>query len=317
MFHRAAQTTRSAFPNIKKAIAMTSNKISSEGATSRHYSGAPVLLNKHADDLLDFLKKQGAMDLDHGPIHIQATRYSPGEKEKPSNTTSSEEDNSKIIHFQRHGQGYHNFVYAVLSDAGAPVNDVYDPDPNNNPFVRPEMVDAPLTELGREQCLDRRSQATELAPEVLIVSPLHRAIQTAQITFRDFREKIPFIAHEGCREEMGLLLCNKRRPLSDTIKEFPSIDFSIMAETAADEDNLWDPEKRECPKAQSKRIYEFCADFLRQRPEKEIVVVGHSAWLFNMCNTVLDCGQEDDLRSWFGTSEIRSMRFTFSNKAEK
>lgn len=287
---------------------VTNSKTSPEGSTARHYSSASILLNKHADDLLQFLHQQGAMGLDHGPLHVRASRYTPGEKKE------DKEYDSKVIHFQRHGQGYHNLMYAVLSDAGAPILDVYDPDPQNNPFVRPEMVDSPLTELGREQCLARRAHAAQLAPEVLIVSPLHRALQTAQITFRDFEGKIPFIAHEACREEMGLLICNKRRPLSDTIKEFPSIDFSIMEETAEEEDNLWDPEKRECPKAQSQRIYDFCTDFLRQRPEKEIAVVGHSAWLFNLCNTVLDCGQDDDLRSWFGTSEIRSMQLTFSRK---
>jgi hypothetical protein len=74
------------------------------------------------------------------------------------------------------------------------------------------------------------------------VSPLHRAIQTAQITFEDFRGKVPFsfVAHEACREELGLLVCNKRRPLSETIREFPNVDFSLV--TSGEEDALLSPE---------------------------------------------------------------------------
>jgi broad specificity phosphatase PhoE len=243
------------------------------------------------------------MDLDHGPIQIEATRYIPGQVP---------DENSKIVHFQRHGQGYHNLMYSVLSDAGAPVLDVYDPDPLQNPFVRPEMVDAPLTELGRQQCAEQRLLASQLKPQVLIVSPLHRAIQTAQITFADFCGKIPFIAHEWCREEMGLLVCNKRRPLSETIQDYPRIDFSIMKEMGDDQDTLWNPNYRECPKAQSQRIYKFLSEFLRHRPEQELAVVGHSAWLFNMGHTVLQC--DDELKKWFGTSEIRSMQLKFTEK---
>ena len=278
---------------------------------TREYSNTPILRNKHADKLLQYLRDNGAIGIDHGPIHIQATRFAPGEDE--SNHTDDKSE-SKIIHFQRHGQGYHNLMYGVLSDAGAPVVDVYDPDPTKNPFVRPEMVDAPLTELGREQCKAQRPVASKLNPELLIASPLHRALQTAQISFAGFRGKIPFIAHEDCREELGLLVCNKRRPLSETVQEYPSFDFSIMAEMAYEEDLLWDPENREPPAAQAKRIYGFLTDFVRQRPEKEMAIVGHSAWLFCMCHSVLDCGQDDRLIAWFGTSEIRSMKLTFLDK---
>ena len=187
---------------------------------------------------------------------------------------------------------------------------MYDPDPNINPFVRPEIVDSPLTEHGRAQCASQRSKASILNPEILIVSPLHRAIQTAQITFEDFRGKVPFIAHEACREELGLLVCNKRRPLSETIREFPDVDFSLV--TSGEEDTLWNAEARECPVDKSKRIYSFLVDYIRHLPQKEIGVVGHSAWMFNMCNAVMDCGEDGELSSWFETAEIRSMQVTFS-----
>lgn len=311
MICRRATLTAIAFRSFCRAMNVPHSVTPPPGGNTRQVCSTSALMNRHGDELLQYLTDQGAMGMDLGPIHIQATRYIPGQS---GMMDINDDPDTKIVHFQRHGQGYHNLVFAVLNEAGAPVLDVYDTDPKKNPFVRPEMVDAPLTELGREQCKAQRPNAAALRPEVVIVSPLHRALQTAQISFTDFRGKIPFIAHEALREELGLLVCNKRRPLSETMEDYPSIDFSIMAKTAPDEDIMWDPNNRENPQKQARRIYGFLADFLRLRPEKELAIVGHSAWLFGMCHVVLDCGQDDDLRAWFGTSEIRSMKLKFSNK---
>ena len=42
-------------------------------------------------------------------------------------------------------------------------------------------------------------------------------------------------------------------------------------------------------------------------------MVGHSAYFFNMCNAVLDCGDDEEIKKWFGTSEIRSLVLTFDD----
>jgi hypothetical protein len=52
------------------------------------------------------------------------------------------------------------------------------------------------------------------------------------------------------------------------------------------------------------------------RPEQELAIVGHSAWLFTMCNAIVDCGDDDFLKSLFKTSEIRSMRLSFYRTPE-
>eukprot|EP00978_Attheya_sp_CCMP212_P027216 scaffold91002_cov45-Attheya_sp.AAC.1 len=218
------------------------------------------------------------------------------------------------------------------------------PDPAQNPFIRPEIVDSPLTESGRQQCLARRPVAAALSPQAVIVSPLHRAVQTAQLSFADHMtsknhendddNNIPWVAHEGCREDLGMLICNKRRPTSQILSEFGQhgIDFSHMT---SEEDDMWSPDAIETPHAKSKRVYEFLTDFIRHRPETELAVVTHSAWLFNMCNAVMDIIEEEEhlqqkennnnnnnddetpitpLASWFLTSEIRSMHVSFIEK---
>jgi broad specificity phosphatase PhoE len=245
------------------------------------------------------------------PVQITATRL--------GSTTTSANDNddddsslntiTKIIHFQRHGQGYHNLLGEILRDAGVKL-DIDSRDPKINPWIRPEIVDSPLTELGKGQCHDRRPEAALLNPQLVVVSPLLRAIQTAKISFGDHdRSEIPWVAHEGCREELGVLVCNQRRPLSQIQADYPELQFHG---DISEEDTLWDPQQRESGTSKSDRIYQFLVDFVAQRPEQELAVVGHSAWLFHMCNAIVDCGEDTDLTSWFLTSEIRSMRLSFT-----
>ena len=270
------------------------------------------------------------------PIIINAERWDDNddiENDDSINSYTNDDDDtklisSKVIHFQRHGQGYHNLLYRVLIDSGMKP-DVDSTDPIINPLLRKELVDSPLTEYGKDQCAYQKPIASQLNPELVVVSPLLRAIQTAEITFEDFsnhpyhnlnnnnrnnNKEIPWIAHEGCREELGLLVCNKRRPLSHIQKDYPHIDYSLMT---GEDDALFDPNKRETNESKSDRIYDFLVDFIARRPEKEIAVVGHSAWLFHMCNAIVDCNHDDMLQSWFLTSEVRSMKLTFLQRKEQ
>jgi hypothetical protein len=56
---------------------------------------------------------------------------------------------------------------------------------------------------------------------------------------------------------------------------------------------------------------------LYHRPEREIAVVGHSAWLLAMTNAVLEFdGESEDVEEEFGTmfgqAELRSATLTFT-----
>lgn len=109
------------------------------------------------------------------------------------------------------------------------------------------------------------------------------------------------------------------------MEEYPDVDLTQFV-LDGDDDILWNPHTRESIVDKSDRVYDFLTRFIMDRPESEIAVVGHSAWLFNMCNTVVDCcgdGDDDDdddgdfLRTWFQTAEIRSMRLTFMSRKER
>ena len=51
-------------------------------------------------------------------------------------------------------------------------------------------------------------------------------------------------------------------------------------------------------------------EFVQGRPETEIAVVCHSAYLFTLWNSVMDI-EEESLQSWPLTSEVRSLIVQF------
>jgi broad specificity phosphatase PhoE len=232
--------------------------------------------------------------------------------DRPEELIRTGDKNTKILHFQRHGQGFHNVLCAQYRElTGFPV-DLESLDPKKNPMLRLEVLDSPLTEVGRRQCLNCQEEASLLNPELLIVSPLLRAIQSAELSWSAHRNgKVPWIAHEGCREELGLLVCNQRRTITDIQASYPDIDFSLCPDN---EDTLFMPDRLETALEKTQRVYDFL-NYVRELPQTEIAVVGHSAWLFNMCNAVMDI-EDEALKSWFLTSEIRSMQVTFEDTEE-
>lgn len=258
------------------------------------------------------------------PIIIQSKLINPKEIIKVQNSSSFNSTTiTKIIHFQRHGHSYHILLAQLYDDQNLSY-DINESNPLKNPFFLPDIADSPLTQRGRMECEARRHEASLLRPQLVIMSPLHRAIQTALITFSDYyrsNDRIPWIVHEGCREQLGFLTCNKCLPLSQTKNEFPTLDYTYVSNLQSHTDknmsNLnWNPRKREMTTDQSTRIYHFLTEFIMSRPEVEIAVVGHSSWLFNMCNLVMDCGNDENLKKSFGTSEIRSMYVSFHKLAE-
>lgn len=260
----------------------------------------------------DFTVSQRQKLKDLGALDIQRPLRITGEPlERGDDSTDQTDTITKVIHFQRHGQGFHNLICDIWREKGLPI-DFDSKDPAVNPVIRNEFLDPPLTETGRQQCKDRQEECAQLSPELVIVSPLLRCIQTAKLSFQDHcypNSEIPWVSHEGCREELGLLVGNKRRSISEIKFDHPNIDFSPIEH---DEDVLWENygDRRETLLEKSERIYEFLADYVRNRPEKEIAIVCHSAYLFTLLNAVMDI-EEEDLRYWFLTSEVRSMRVRF------
>lgn len=221
---------------------------------------------------------------------------------------SSDPGRTKIIHLVRHGQAFHNLLADKATELGIAWQQFVDTP--ENPYVAPELLDAPLTEKGRQQALSLRHKLETLShtPQIVVVSPLCRTLQTALLAFTDLIGRAPFVAHELVREETGVHRCDQRRSRDLHALEFPHVDFGQLA---SDQDAIFDAHRRESKQQVAERIYAFL-EWLEQRPEEHILVTSHSGWLLTLMNAVVDVAPEDSrLKEWFQTGEMRSCKFTF------
>ena len=169
--------------------------------------------------------------------------------------------------------------------------------------ILPEVAaptDAPLTAVGRAQAERLRPAADGLPLELVISSPLTRALETARLAFAAHLARgAPFVAVESCREQIGQNLCDKRQPASLTRPLFPEADMSAIAEA----DELFTP-ARETLGALAQRADAFLHE-IRGRPEKHIAVVSHSSFFLALFNATLDTARAPELREWFDNGAMR------------
>jgi broad specificity phosphatase PhoE len=239
----------------------------------------------------------------------------------PLNCPTSPE-NCKVIHFIRHGQGFHN----LMADT-AKINNVSWTNfvsSKNNPYMMSELLDCPLTDIGRQQAISLRDNQVQqfhcdmTSPELILVSPCCRTLQTASIALQtciqpnnssNTMQGVQSIAHELLREETGIHICDKRRSKTQISYEFPFIDFSLLEH---EYDPLFSNDRRETKMEVAERIYRFM-QWLSIRPEQKIAIVSHSGWLLTAFNAIFEC-DDPALQQWFQTGELRTVKLDFTHK---
>lgn len=199
----------------------------------------------------------------------------------------------RTVHFVRHAQATHNEAAQTIGRAA---------------YKDPAFHDARLTDFGIEQCNRLRPQAKLVAKDVelVLVSPCTRATDTALRCFEDVPESTKWISLECLREKSGQNRCDGRRAVSQLKTEFPKIDYSFMED---DEDVYGEKtlgEKRETDEMVAARAHKFLA-WLNGRPENNVAVVTHSAFLCVLFNKVVNCSS--DLSRWFENCEMRTTHF--------
>lgn len=160
--------------------------------------------------------------------------------------------NIKVVYFVRHGEGLHN---EAIKKYGSErwykelvLSDVY--------------RDAELTPVGIQDAQNKgppriKAELERGMPSIerVIVSPISRAIQTAQNFFAKGQvPDAPFVCMEGCREHLGVDTCNNRRSLSELKVKFPDVDFSAIKD---EDDVLWTSGHREPGEEIQTRAKEF------------------------------------------------------------
>lgn len=261
---------------------------------------------------LELAKKESAEHLNQAMLELYASMrkrpltvkaYALGDANAPKVGGK----NVKVVHFVRHGQGFHNLLADLAMQDGREWEQYSKS--KSNPYVMAELLDAPLTDKGRQQALllQPKIQAFVDQPEMVVVSSQCRAIQTGLLAFDHLVRKVKFIAHEDVRECTGVHMCDKRRPKSLQEKEFPMVDFTQIQ---SEEDGLFTSmdDRRETKKEVGERIYKFLS-WMYDRWETHIGVASHSGWLMAVFNGVVEC--DESLKSWFQTGEMRSVVLEF------
>ena len=227
-----------------------------------------------------------------------------------------ESDSCKTIYFVRHAEGIHNRDSREIPDFGTTLS------------LTEAYRDSPLTPRGIEQCAALAEEVRGLAvpPEIVIVSPLRRAIHTAQLGFRPSASSSPppppFLATELARERISVHTCDWRRPRSEVAKEFPFVDLS---EVATEEDEMWLHKEVTPAEYSSDACRARAAELLHwllARPERTLAVVAHWVFythLFGLFKTddgggggggatTPTAGGDDALQAKFGNAEMRRVR---------
>ncbi|CAM9387297.1 unnamed protein product [Ectocarpus sp. 6 AP-2014] len=196
---------------------------------------------------------------------------------------------AKTVHFLRHAEGTHN--EAALNEGRAA-------------FSKIEHLDARLTDLGKEQCatLKAANHGIEKEAELVVVSPLTRAIETAMLAI-DQVERVPWVALECVRERAGVQPCDRRRCVSELKMEYLNISFDAITD---DDDAYFDSQgdERETYDSMALRGRELFS-WLRDRPETNIVVVTHSGFLSSLFKRVML--SPPDIAKGFKNCELRSV----------
>ena len=177
----------------------------------------------------------------------------------------------KTIHFIRHAQSMHNARVLEVPDEDIARRD-------------PSLRDAPLTALGLRQAQGLAAEVTQLREiELVITSPLTRAIQTTLNAFADHPARR--IVEHRHREHQDSF-CDIGRAPEHLAADFPMLRFDHL-------DNPWwqeapehdGPYLRE-PLEELARRVEVFVDWLQARPEQTIAVVGHGTFLRTLTGKV-------------------------------
>ena len=155
----------------------------------------------------------------------------------------------------------------------------------------PGLPDARLTPRGEIQARSARDRLQPIPFDLVVVSPLTRAIETAAILFGDHPSRprvLVEVLHRECQESS----CDVGRAASEIAAEFPHLDVGHLPEV------WWHAEPGSevggCPVAPRRlfdaRVAAF-RDWLRARPEQAIAVVGHGTFFYHLTGTFLEnCG---------------------------
>lgn len=171
-----------------------------------------------------------------------------------------------LIRLIRHGQSTFNAIYDETE-------------------IDPMHPDARLSEIGHAQVAAARARLTQQEFDVVLLSPLTRAIQTALGLFGlDQNFEVGALPREWLNAS-----CDIGRAPEQLAAEFPTLTFDHLDDPWWYVDPSYDGPTFACePEDSYRRRVQRFANHLRARPEQRIAVVGHGDFFHGMIGRYLD-----------------------------
>ena len=153
--------------------------------------------------------------------------------------------------------------------------------------VDPLHFDAPLSPAGVEQVRQARRAFEHQPVELVVTSPLTRALQTTAGLFDGHRHSPRIVVHALIRERVENS-CDVGRPPAELAVDFPELDLAHLDDVWWHVDDVADNRGLcvEPVASVAARALQF-KSYLRTRPERCIAVVGHGTFLFHLTGRVL------------------------------
>ena len=169
----------------------------------------------------------------------------------------------KTIHCIRHGQSTFNAAWETEQ-------------------TDPLHFDAPLSELGHRQVREAAALVRDVDYDLIVTSPLTRAIQTTLGLFGD-HPSAPTIRVECLHREHLGNSCDQGRPPALLRREFPHLSFDHLEEVWWHRDGEADHRGLvvEPDETLLERVSLF-RSWLADRPERLIAVVGHGMFFYHL-----------------------------------
>lgn len=257
------------------------------------------------------------------------------------NRRRNRQQKQRLVYFVRHAQAMHNVQEqeAVAAARAKRANETDQEVARKSVLNNPALTDAPLSPEGLEQSHRMANQLRLLHqldadrfpfPQVVLVSPLRRALQTATALYyasssnsnsssasqRRGRPKI--VALEALREKRTGYMADERSCVQQLQREFPHINFDDLL--LCNHPTLTTtrvPPVGEDNEALRMRTRNFVASsYMANLPEDCIAIVTHKAWLRELHHSVPGSDTTTTTCSFspsatFTNAEVRAMHCTW------
>ena len=185
---------------------------------------------------------------------------------------------------------------------------------SNTSELNYQIVDPSLTPRGILQCEELKDKLKSSGiydlVELIVVSPLTRALETYSYTLGELGYLVKTICIEELREKIDLP-CHKRKSIGQKSKnlKFKYVDFSQIK---SNEDVLYDKFGGLEPKTHLIERTNNFVKWLKKRKEKNIIVITHGNFLYPLFNEVLELDKNINYKNtitktFFSNCEIRTI----------